>query len=85
MATMAVPPPSQADGCGSFLVATYNICCSQNAGLESALWAMAATEVDLGIFMETKITDRVYTQYLSGYNVTATNAVSASQGGITLF
>jgi len=85
MATMADRPPSRADGRGSFSVATYNVRCGRNAGLESALRAMAATEVDLGIFTETKITDSVYTQYSSGYNVTATNAVSASQGGIALF
>ena len=46
---------------------------------------MAATGVDLGIFMETKTTDGVYTRFSSGYNVTASNAVSASQGGIALF
>ena len=46
---------------------------------------MAATGVDLGSFTETKITDGVYTQYSSGYNVTVSNAVSASQGGIALF
>ena len=85
MATMADRPPSRADGRGSFSVATYNVRCGRNAGLESALRAMAATEVDLGIFTETKITDSVYTRYSSGYNVTATNAVSASQGGIALF
>ena len=85
MVTMADRPPSRADGRGSFLVATYNVRCGQNAGLESALRAMAATEVDLGIFTETKSTDSVYTRYSSGYKVTATNAVSASQGGIALF
>ena len=46
---------------------------------------MAATGVDLGIFTETKITDGVYTQFSSGYNVTASNAISACQGGIALF
>ncbi len=85
MVTMASQPPSQADGRGSFSVATYNVCCGRNAGLESALRAMAATGVDLGIFTETKITDGVYTRYSSSYNVTASNAVSASQGGIALF
>jgi hypothetical protein len=46
---------------------------------------MKATGVDLGIFTETKITDGVYTRFSSGYNVTATNTISASQGGIALF
>ena len=85
MVRMARRPPSRADGRGSFSVATYNVRCGRNAGLESALRAMAATGVDLGIFTETKITDGVYTRFSSGYNVTASNAVSASQGGIALF
>ncbi len=85
MVTMARRPPSRADGRGSFLVATYNVRCGRNAGLESALRAMAATGVDLGVFTETKITDGIYTRFSSGYNVTASNAVSASQGGIALF
>jgi hypothetical protein len=46
---------------------------------------MKATGVDLGIFMETKVTDGVYTRFSSGYNVTASKAISASQGGIALF
>ena len=43
------------------MVATYNVRCGQNAGLESALRAMATTGVNLGIFTETKITDGIYT------------------------
>jgi hypothetical protein len=35
---------------------TYKIPCGKNVGLESALQAMAATEIDLGIFTETKNT-----------------------------
>ena len=46
---------------------------------------MAATGVDLGIFTETKITDGIYTRFSSGYNVTASNAISARQGWIALF
>ena len=40
---------------------------------------------DLGILMETKVTDGIYTQKLSGYSVVASNAPSAHQGGIALF
>jgi hypothetical protein len=46
---------------------------------------MAATGVDCGVFTETKITDDIYTQFSSGYNVFASNAVSIRQGGIALF
>jgi hypothetical protein len=40
---------------------------------------------DLGILMETKVTDGIYTQNSSGYSVAALNAPSAHQGGIALF
>ncbi len=41
--------------------------------------------VDFEILMETKITEGIYTQFSSGYNVFASNAVSVQQGGIALF
>ncbi len=40
MATMALEPPSRAEGSGSFTVASYNIQSGRNGGLESALQAM---------------------------------------------
>jgi hypothetical protein len=46
---------------------------------------MAEMGVDFGILVETKITEGTYTQFLSGYNVFASNAVSIQQGGIALF
>ncbi len=63
----------------------FNVCSGRNGGPESALRAMAATGVDCGVFTETKITDDIYTQFSSGYNVFASNAVSVRQGGIALF
>jgi hypothetical protein len=42
-------------------------------------------EVDFGIFLETKLTNGVYTRWSSGYNVQATHTPSAWQGGISLF
>ncbi len=59
-------PPSQADGSKFFTLATFNVCSGRNGGPESALRAMAATGVDYGVFMETKITDDIYTQFSSG-------------------
>jgi hypothetical protein len=46
---------------------------------------MEGMGVDLGILLETKVTDGIYTQNLSGYSITALNAPSAHQGGIALF
>ena len=41
--------------------------------------------VDCGVFLETKLTDDVYTRWSSGYNVLSTRAPSKWQGGISLF
>jgi hypothetical protein len=46
---------------------------------------MEGISADLGILMETKVTDRIHTQNSSGYSVVASNASSAHQGGIALF
>ena len=85
MAETASHPPSQADGSGSITVASYNICNGCNGGLESALRAMEAMGVDIGIFLETKITSGIYPRSSSGYSVVASNAASTHQGGIALF
>jgi hypothetical protein len=52
---------SRADGSGSIAVAMYNICSGCNGGLESALRAMEGMGIDLGILLETKVTDGIYT------------------------
>ena len=85
MAETAPCMPSRADGSGSIVVATYNIRSGWNGGLESALRAMDGIGADLGILLETKVTDGIYTRNLSGYSVVASNAPSAHQGGIALF
>ena len=85
MAETAPCTPSRANGSGSITVATYNICSGRNGGLESALRAMDSIGADLGILLETKVTDGIYTQNSSGYSVVASNAPSAHQGGIALF
>jgi hypothetical protein len=85
MVLMVLVVQSQADCCKSFVVALYNIRSGQNGGLESVLRAMAEMGIDFGILMETKITEGIYIQFLSGYNVFASNAVSIRQGGISLF
>jgi hypothetical protein len=85
MAEMEPCTPSRADVSGSIAVATYNIRSGRNGGLVSALRAMEGMGVDLGILLETKVTDGIYTQKLSGYLVAALNAPSAHRGGIALF
>jgi len=85
MVTTAVEPPSRAEGSGSFTVASYNIRSGRNGGLESALRAMKLMGVDCGVFLETKLTEGIYTRWSSGYNVRSTHAPSKWQGGISLF
>jgi hypothetical protein len=46
---------------------------------------MADMDINFGILVETKITAGIYTHFLSGYSVFASNAVSVQQGGIALF
>ncbi len=46
---------------------------------------MEAMGVDIGVFLETKLTGGIYTWNLSGYSVVASDALSVHQGGIALF
>ena len=39
---------------------TYNIQNRRNSGIESALREMAQTNLDLGVFQKTKVTDRLH-------------------------
>jgi hypothetical protein len=85
MVEMVPDAQLQADCCKSFAVALFNIRSGQNGDLEPALRAMAAIDINFGILVEMKITGGIYTCFLSGYNVFASNAVSVRQGGATLF
>jgi hypothetical protein len=85
MALTASCPPSRTGGSGSIAVATWNIRNGCNGGLESASRAMEAMGVDLGVFLETKLTGGVYTRNSSGYSVVTSDAPSSHQGGIALF
>ena len=53
---------------------TYNICNRRNGVLEAALRGMSQANMDLGIFQEMKLMDRIYTRGLAGYSVVATDA-----------
>ena len=64
---------------------TYNIRNRRNGGLELALRGMSQANMDLGIFQETKCTDRIYTRESARYRVVATDVPSQHQGGVALF
>jgi hypothetical protein len=85
MALTASRPLSQTDGSGSITVATWNIRNSRDGGLESALLAIEAMDVNLRVFLVTKLTGGIYTWNSSGYSVVASNAPSAHKGGSALF
>ena len=53
---------------------TYNICNDRNGGWESALRVMSQSNMDLGIFQETKFTDSIYTRGSAGYSIVPTDA-----------
>jgi hypothetical protein len=84
VAVNGAPSPRPGDS-GSIALASYNIQSSRNGGLEGALRAMDQLGVNIGFLVETKLTDGVYTRFLSGYKVVASTALSAWQGGIALF
>ena len=64
---------------------TYNICNGRNRGLESSLREVYQSNMDLGIFQDTKFTDVIYTHRSDGYSVIATDAPSRHRGGVAVF
>ena len=64
---------------------TYNICNRHNGGLKAALWGMSQANMDLGILQETKLIDRIYTRWLAGYSVVATDAPILHRGSVAIF
>ena len=64
---------------------TYNICNGRNGGLESALRGMSQANMDLGIFQETNVTGRLYTNVSTGYSVIATDVPIQHRGGVAVF
>ena len=84
MVVEATDAPSRNDGGETFTVATWNIRCGRNGGLESALRALESLEVDIAILTEAKLTKGIYTRGGRGYQVLATDAASAHQGGVAL-
>ena len=64
---------------------TYNIRNGRNGELEAALWGLSQANMDLGIFQEMKLMDRIYTRGLAGYSFVATDAPSRHRGGVVIF
>ena len=64
---------------------SYNIRNGRNGGFELVLQGMYLANLDLGIFQETKIMDRVYTRRSADYSVVTTDVLSQHRGGVALF
>jgi hypothetical protein len=56
MVAVTGTPPSQPDGSGSIVIASFNIQSGCNGGLEGALRAMDQMGVDISFLLETKLT-----------------------------
>ena len=82
MSTSLAPPLSGVYG--TFLVAAWNICCGQNAGLASAAKGLAQMGVAVAVLMEVKIMDNCYPHFLYGFKILLSKAASRHQGGIAL-
>jgi hypothetical protein len=85
MVAVTSAPSPQPGNSRSVALALFNIRSGCNGGLDGALRAMDQLGVEIGFLVETKLTDGVYTQFLSGYKFVASTALSAWQGGIALF
>ena len=64
---------------------TYNIRNGRNGGLGLLLQGMSQSNMDIGIFQETKVTDGIYTRGSAGYSVVAMEALSRHRGGVAIF
>ena len=64
---------------------TYNIRNGWNGGLDAALRVMGQANVDVGVFQDKKLTDRIYTWGLARYRVNTIPAPSWHRSGITFF
>jgi hypothetical protein len=68
----------------TFLIATWNIRCSQNLGLASAAKGLAQMGVEAAILTEMKVTVDRYPKFSLGYKIIALKATSHSKGGVAL-
>ena len=64
---------------------TYYVRKGRNGGLESALGGIYQANMDLGIFQETKVTDRISTCGSAGYSVVLTDAPIRHRSGVVVF
>ena len=64
---------------------SYNIKNIKNRGLRLVIQGMSQAKLDLGIFQETNITDRVYTPRSAGYSVVATDTLIPHRGRVAVF
>ena len=64
---------------------SYNICNSQNSGLESALQGMPQANMDLDVFQETNVNKGTYTRELVAYLFMESKAPIQNSVGVAVF
>ena len=64
---------------------TYNTRNQINRGLESALRGMNRTKLDLGVFQDTKVMDRIHMRASAGYRILADDVPRWYRGGVAVF
>ena len=65
-------------------VGTLNIQSARGGNLEGCCRGLAALNIDVAVLTETKLHNNVYTRQAFGYDILASKAASASQGGVAL-
>ena len=56
-----------------------------NDRMESALFRMEQSNMDMGVFQQTRIVNGIYTRNLLEYNVLVTNDLRQCHGGVSVF
>ena len=64
---------------------SYNIINGRDVGHESDLRGVSQAKLDVGVFQETKLTDRVYTRRSAGYRIVTMDAPIRHRAGVAVF
>jgi hypothetical protein len=81
---LASPAPPLPGGSRTFSIATWNIRSGRGAGLVAAAKGLCQMGVGCAVLTETKLTNKRYPRFVSGYHVIASKAVSPQQGRIAV-
>ena len=77
----------QTEGGGETVISfgTYDICIGINGGLKSTMRGVDQANLDLELFQETNVMDRIHMRTPEGYHVLVADAKSRHHGGADVF